>query len=118
MNTEAQVFEALADTPDLVPLKQNLNIVIVGEMRPQIDHLGRLNERLTLSALETPDRINLGILQRDIAAFIAEFQPQLDRLKVIVADMYDAIRQLRGMLAAHQATIYQRLSVKTASDSI
>ncbi|KAF1803673.1 hypothetical protein FB192DRAFT_1341289 [Mucor lusitanicus] len=78
----AQVFEALADTPDLVPLKQNLNIVIVGEMRPQIDHLGRLNERLTLSALETPDRINLGILQRDIAAFIAEFQPQLDRLKL------------------------------------
>lgn len=110
VNTEAEVFEAFPDIADLAPHQNNLNTAI-GEIRPQIDNLRTLNDRLTVAALGSQDRLQLGVLQRDITVSIAELQNQLDHLTAIVANMYKIIRHLRATLTAQQFAIYQRLSV-------
>lgn len=111
INAETELFAALVDDiPDLTAHQNDLNTAI-DEIRPQIGNLRGLNERLTLAALGSQDRLQLGALQRDTAALIAELQGQLDHLTQIVGNMYETIRRLSATITPQQDAIYQGFSV-------
>lgn len=111
INAETELFAALVDNlPDLTAHQNDLNTAI-GKIRPKIGNLRTLNERLMFAAFGSQNRLQLGALQRDIAALITELQGQLEHLTETVINIIETIKRLSATITPQQDAIYRGFSV-------